>query len=336
MTLFGFDASDFDWDRGPMDLVKIRAAGISFFTHKATEGTDIVHHHFGAAVARARDAGVPFIGAYMVPRTPGNGGAGSIAAQVAFFLHTVQTAAPWLADFPGAFYQMDTEIWSSDGSVYDHVSPADGHAASQLVHEKTGSVVIHYAPRWAYGDGIPGGEPLWSSAYGGSSSVMATRYKQAGGDGGPGWDKYSGRTPAIWQFGGGAVALGTQPMCDINAFRGTVADFANLIGKADTMALTDADAAVLFAHKLANGESAGGCASDAAIRTAALANTQVPAVMAAVQATHAAVQTLDDKVSGGVPSGTVRLDDASVTAVATAVVAMLDAQLSRLGQAAQA
>lgn len=332
MTLFGFDASDFDWDRGPMDLAAIRAAGISIFTHKATEGTDVVHHHFGDAVARARDAGIPFIGAYMVPRTPGNGGAGSIAAQVAFFLHTVQTAAPWLADFPGVFYQMDTEIWSRNGVVYDHVSPANGHAAGQLVHQKTGAVVLHYAPRWAYGDSIPGDEPLWSSAYGGTSSVMATRYKQAGGDGGPGWDKYSGRVPAVWQFGGGAVKLGTQPGCDINAFRGTVADFANLIG-ANTMAGFDAaDAKVLLDTPVTSGESMRGAISDAAVRAGTITNTQIPALMTTTQQIAAAVQAVDDKVSGGVPSGTVTLDDASVTAVATAVVAMLDAQLSRLGK----
>jgi hypothetical protein len=64
MTIFGWDASDFDWDRGPMDLGAARAAGIDFFTHKATEGTEIRHRHYGETLERARAAGVPFLGAY--------------------------------------------------------------------------------------------------------------------------------------------------------------------------------------------------------------------------------------------------------------------------------
>jgi hypothetical protein len=55
MTIFGWDASDFDWPRGPMNLNAAASDGITFFTHKATEGTGTVHAHKRPS-ARSRDA----------------------------------------------------------------------------------------------------------------------------------------------------------------------------------------------------------------------------------------------------------------------------------------
>ena len=60
MTLFGWDASDYDWARGPMNLQVAKDAGISFFTHKAIEtapGQVFKHKHYGEAIGRARNAG---------------------------------------------------------------------------------------------------------------------------------------------------------------------------------------------------------------------------------------------------------------------------------------
>lgn len=60
MTIYGWDASDFDHDRG-MRATHIRRAaeqGIRFFTHKITEGTHVTHQHAGDKLAAARDAGI--------------------------------------------------------------------------------------------------------------------------------------------------------------------------------------------------------------------------------------------------------------------------------------
>jgi len=216
MTIFGWDASDFDHDRGPMDMAAARAAGIDFYTHKATEGTGVKHHP-GPSLAAAKAAGIPFLGCYMVPRTPGP----SVEKQVDYFLTWVGLEVPWWRTFPGWFWQMDTEHWG-----YDNVPASVGHQAAQLLAQRTGKTVLHYAPKWAYGDSVPAGEPLWASAYVTGSGHFRQLYP---GDTSSRWAAYSGRAPAILQYTSSAV-IGRQAVCDANAFRGTVADFARLIG----------------------------------------------------------------------------------------------------------
>ncbi|GAA1797080.1 hypothetical protein GCM10009835_14040 [Planosporangium flavigriseum] len=224
----GIDASDYDWDRGPMDVAAAVRDGITFFTHKATEGTRTQHIHYGEALNRARAAGVPCMGAYLVPRTPGNNGHGAIAEQVSYFLNYLDAQTPWWRSTPQFFIQVDTEHWG-----YDDVAPQYGAQACDLLRSQTGKWVIHYAPRWAYGDTIPGDDPLWASSYG---TNPAAPYRQAyPGDDSSGWTPYSRRTPTILQFGS-RLTIGSQPSCDGDAFRGTLAQFqAMVIGGDDLM-----------------------------------------------------------------------------------------------------
>jgi hypothetical protein len=139
MTIFGWDASDFDWDRGPMDLGAARAAGIDFFTHKATEGTGTRHRHYGEALERARAAGVPFLGAYHVVRSTS-----SVAAQVDFCLGYVDAKTPWWREHPGWFFQCDLEHWP-----HDKVPPSVGVQWCERMEARTGRRVLLYAPRRA-------------------------------------------------------------------------------------------------------------------------------------------------------------------------------------------
>ncbi len=215
MTIFGWDASDYDHGRGPMNMAAARRDGIDFYTHKATEGTSVKHHP-GPSLANARDAGIPFLGCYMVPRT-----GPSVALQVAYLLSWVDQQAPWWRAFPGWFWQMDTEHWA-----YDKVSPEIGHQCAVELARRTGKRVLHYAPRWAYGNTVPQDEPLWASSYVTGAGGYLSLYP---GDGSSRWGAYSGRTPVILQYTSSA-RIGSQPSCDANAFRGTVADFAKLIG----------------------------------------------------------------------------------------------------------
>jgi hypothetical protein len=221
VTLFGWDASDFDWGRGSMDLVAAKNDGITFFTHKATEGTSIRHVHFAEAVRRARAAGVAVVGAYGVPRTPSSQ-AGSVSAQVDYFLTYLATAPP--VDF----IQCDLERWSNAlGVVYDAVSPAVGAEWCALAVQRSGKTVVLYAPRWAYGNAIPQPWTLWESDYGVNP---AGHYRESyPGDDSPRWAAYSGRTPAILQYGS-RLTIGTQPLCDANAYRGTLNQLKNLLG----------------------------------------------------------------------------------------------------------
>ncbi len=216
MTLYGWDASDFDWPRGPMDLAASRADGISFFTHKATESNNTQHVHYSEAMNRARAAGVPFLGAYHVVRTL------DMNAQVDYFLAYVNAQTPWWKTFGGWFFQADLEKWP-----YDAVAPSYGVTFAAEVERRTGKRCLLYAPEWAYGNSISGNAPLWESWYGGNpAGPYRSLYP---GDGNTNaWQPYSGRVPAILQFGSQAT-IGSQHGCDINAFRGTVADFAALI-----------------------------------------------------------------------------------------------------------
>jgi hypothetical protein len=225
-----------------MDLGAAARAGISFFTHKYTEGTSTKHHP-AAAMNAARAAGIPFLGAYMVPRTPGP----SIANQVDYLIRYADAQTPWWRDFPGWFWQMDTEHWS-----YDKVSGSTGAAACRELERRTGKQVIHYAPNWAYGNDIPGDQPLWASSYvTGAGDFKALASKVAASR----WAAYSGRTPAILQYSSSAT-IGRQPTCDANLFRGDLDGFARLIGSTSSSsgsALEAVEGATMFVG-LASGE----------------------------------------------------------------------------------
>src|SRR5688500_14027533 len=125
-TLFGWDASDYDWGRGarPFHVAAAAREGIQFFTHKITESTGTVHRHAGEMVRAATAASIPVVGFYIVPRTPGP----SIAAQVDFAIRHADAQMPEWRTLHGFFWQVDTEKWS-----YDAVNPAHGAEMCRLL-----------------------------------------------------------------------------------------------------------------------------------------------------------------------------------------------------------
>jgi len=216
MTIFGWDASDFDWENGPMDLDEAAQDGIVFFSFKATEGTATKHSHYGETMSRARSAEIPFLGAYHVVRSV------DIPAQLDRFLEYVDAATPWWREFPDWFFQVDLEKWK-----YDPVSADTGTQFTSLLTERTGRVAILYASREQYGDSLHKSHyPLWNADYGPEHTGHYTIVYP--GDFGRGWTPYSGRVPVIWQFGR-YTKIGSQPNCDANAFRGTEQDFRQFI-----------------------------------------------------------------------------------------------------------
>jgi Glycosyl hydrolases family 25 len=216
MTLFGWDASDFDWARGPMNLAAAKADGMTFFTHKATEATSVKHVHTGEALARARDAAFEFIGAYHVVRSS------DVNAQVAYFLAYLDAVAPWWRNFPGFFLQVDLELWP-----YDAVSANTGAAFTRALKAAQPKLVVLYASRGMYGvqlAGVPA--PLWNANYG--TNPVAHYPDAYPGDGSARWNPYSGSAPVFLQYGS-QCRIGTQPGCDANAYRGSIADLRALI-----------------------------------------------------------------------------------------------------------
>ena len=238
----GIDASDYDWQRGPMDLNAAARDGILFFTHKATEATSTRHSHYGEAMRRARDAGIPVLGAYHVVRTNP-----SVQAQVDYYLSYLDSQTPWWRSWPAWFIQVDLEKWS-----YDNVRASIGEAFADAVEQRTGRKAIIYASRGQYGNELTGtSHELWNANYGTNPiGHYLSVYADRGGDTGPGWAGYSGRTPVFWQYGA-RTRIGSQSTCDANAFRGTLAQLRALInGGGDMFEQSDRNTAMADTWRL--------------------------------------------------------------------------------------
>lgn len=241
--LWIWDASDYDFNRGmrPANVVAAAREGIKVFTHKATEtapGQVFYHYQYGPMLTAARDAGIPFLGAYVVPRTGVD-----MAVQVQNAIAFVQEQTPWALTHPGFFWQVDLEHWG-----YDDVAPALGYDMANRLTAATGRRAVIYAPRWAYENSLLRGYPLWSSDY--SQSGAARGFKDMyPGDAAKGWEAYSGQTPRIFQYTSSAI-IGGQPGCDASAFWGSSDDFRRLI-VGDDMALTDDEKAALMGMNVA-------------------------------------------------------------------------------------
>jgi Glycosyl hydrolases family 25 len=225
--LFGWDASDFDHGRGMRagHIKKAAEQGIRFFTHKITEGTTTVHSHAGRKLKAAHAAGIPFLGAYLVTRTPGNNRNGSVSEQVDFAIQQTTRQFPQWKQHDGWFWQVDLEHWE-----YDKVAAKYGVKMCELLEKRTGRKAILYAPRWAYTDSVGGSAPLWASDYRGSGSPanFKTQWARTAEMKHPGWNKYSGRKPVILQYSSDA-RIGGQHTCDANVYDGSEADFRSLI-----------------------------------------------------------------------------------------------------------
>jgi hypothetical protein len=227
-TVWGWDASNHDWGRGPMDLASAREAGISFFTHKATEGGDWEDRYYRRALERARRAGIPVLGAYhyLWPDPPSG-----IEAQVNFWMDYVAEHTPWWCEVPW-IWQIDAE----QQGLPRPPSPGEIRRAVDAVHarmarERTTGYVIVYAPRWLYGDSLGAGYDLWNSDYTGSGAPRAFTEQYRGvTDRAEGWAVMSGRTPRILQFASDAV-VGRQHTCDVNKFDGDLYELIRLCGR---------------------------------------------------------------------------------------------------------
>ncbi|MGH3645877.1 MAG: GH25 family lysozyme [Micromonosporaceae bacterium] len=223
--VWGWDASGHDWKRGAMDLVSAREAGISFFTHKASEGTTFKEVHFEDGVGRARKAGIPVLGAYHV-LWPGH----PLDDAREFFSY-VNAHVPYWDEVPW-IWQLDAEKL---GAMPRPPSPEEArvflHELNRLAGGKGWYVV--YAPRHTYQDKMKIGFDLWASDYRGSGAPrpFPTQYKgvRAPGSRNQGWEPYGGRKPRILQFASDGV-VGRQSTCCVDRFDGTLADLVKLTG----------------------------------------------------------------------------------------------------------
>lgn len=218
-TIYGWDASHYDWNRGPVDLAAAEGDGISFFTHKACEGRHFYRDRRFKSFAVKAQMVDGLTGAYFV-----NHG-GDQRVQVDWFISCLDADAPWWRERP-FIIQLDAEKF---GYMTRAPTPAECQQWCDYFVQRTGGThaPVVYAPRWLYGDTLNTlSYPLWASAYG---SNPKEHYRAAyPGDASPRWRAYSHHTPAILQYGS-RLTIGSQPTCDGNAYRGTLAQLNRLV-----------------------------------------------------------------------------------------------------------
>lgn len=227
VTIYGVDLSDYDTSRGnsPAIVAKYRAAGISWLTHKTTEttaGQVFKHSNLGRMLTAGRDAGIPFLGGYVVPRS-----GVAVATQGANHVAFLDAQVPWWRTHPGFFHQVDLEKWP-----YDAVPASVGNDLFDWLRANGGGKpVVLYASKGQYGSSALR-YPRWNANYPSATAKdFKALYVADGGDSGDGWQSYGSpaRVAEIWQYGSSAIVAG-QGTTDANAFRGTEADFAAMLG----------------------------------------------------------------------------------------------------------
>lgn len=224
--VWGWDASDYDWGRGAMNLVAAQHDGISFFIYKATEGSDWNSKHFQEALERARGAGIPVLGTYHF-LWPNN-----IESQVKFWMDTVEAKTPWWKDVPW-IWQIDAE---KSPNAPRTANPAEVLRTVELLTQRLASsghqgYVIAYTPFWLYKNTLSGDYDIWNSNYNGSGAPRPFKEQYQGvGDHQAGWNAMSGRKPTILQFASDGT-VGTQRTCCVDKFDGDLHTLIRLCGR---------------------------------------------------------------------------------------------------------
>jgi hypothetical protein len=208
VTIFGPDLSSY---QNGLDLSRLSAA--SFVIAKTTEGTFYTDSGYQGWRQQAARLGKPFVWYHFLSGEDAR-------AQVAHTLANVGDASlPGMLDVEpaGAFSPTLAQV----------IAYVDAAHAAGL------NLRLVYLPRWFWQElGSPNLTPLAdrglaliSSAYPGGSGSPQQLYP---GDSAAGWQPYGGMTPALYQYTNQA-ADGGQAL-DYNAFKGTAADFAALLG----------------------------------------------------------------------------------------------------------
>jgi hypothetical protein len=213
MTVFGWDTSNYDHDRGPMDIARARKQGIVFLSHKISEGVSFRAYGAGKVLADGAAAKMAVLGGYHVLYGAVEA---SIESQVSWYLQCLDSEFPGWKTHPCFIHQIDAEKFKY---MKRRPNLKEINQFGDMIVERTGclpSQVVAYAPRWLYGDHLVGLKyALWASAY---VSGVGTPQSIYPGDSDFRWDAYSGITPMLLQFSSSALIAGNHT-CDANAVR---------------------------------------------------------------------------------------------------------------------
>ena len=222
--LFGWDASNHDWARGPMDLVRAHREGIDLMTHKATEsgGPHLYEDPFLPQwYARAWTSGIPVLGTYHAQH-PGY----PLVQADAWFAYTDAVCKAWRSHRCW-IWQIDAEPFEGDHAP--SIADINAIGARLVAHGVDPRKIVAYAPEWVYGNEVQGLHyPVWASNYGPNPSGPFRAAAPGASD--PRWAPYGHKSPLILQYSSRATIAGQQP-ADANVVRaGTVADLYAMFG----------------------------------------------------------------------------------------------------------
>ncbi|QSL99772.1 lysin A, glycosyl hydrolase domain [Gordonia phage ODay] len=218
MTFFGIDVSN---HQGNFDFARAKSEGITFATHKITEGDGYRDPFWPRAKAEMQRWFPGRWGGYVFCRTNTD----PMAEARLLREHAGS------ADFP---LQVDYEDTTNGGSVADLKRRIEAYRAVGFTQ-----LLPIYVPRW-YWQGRMGGAsladlpaPIWNSDYVSGRNTPARLYP---GDTYKGWADMGGKSVQILQFSETASVAGQS--IDVNAFRGSGDEFNRMFG-GTTMSYAD-------------------------------------------------------------------------------------------------
>ena len=197
MTIFYPDVSSYQ--------AGISFAGCVIAVAKATEGTGYVNSDYAKAKVRAAGAGAYFCAYHFLL-------AGDGAGQAQHAFATVGSDVPLMIDFEPEY---------TNGKISSAPQISDAVAFINEYRSLGGTTYLLYLPHW-YWQGNLGSASL--APVSDLNMLLVSSDYTTYSDTGPGWTAYGGMTPIIWQYTSSATLNGVKNV-DMNAFKGTVADF---------------------------------------------------------------------------------------------------------------
>lgn len=235
MTLY-IDVSHHDRDRrgSPLDWARIaRDTGqgtvmVARASYGDPAGYNPTTRFFAEHQAEARDAGYTCRGGYA---NLVHGDAASIARQVDYLRRELDaTGCVWgMCDVEPYAALRENGLWPRWD---DALRFRDRWAAVET------RVMAWYIARWVWSGWLgqpdlrqlPG--PLVNAHYPPANppDTPGRMYQAAGGDDGPGWQSYGGRSPDMWQYTSVCSLAGASSRTDLDAYRGSVTELVSLLG----------------------------------------------------------------------------------------------------------
>jgi GH25 family lysozyme M1 (1,4-beta-N-acetylmuramidase) len=205
MTIWGYDVSDY---QGVFDMQAAKNAGFDFVIIKATEGNSWRSKYFAGNLQRALDADM-LVAAYHYQR-------GS---------HSAQSQADNIMSMVPKFVGVIPDVEANGGNLALTADIMSRVTARGWLHP------MSYIPKWYWQSiGSPtmrGMKPLWQSHYpdniGGTPQQIYLRVPTSY------WNPFGEQEIKVLQFSSASTVANRKPI-DANAFRGSLAELATLLG----------------------------------------------------------------------------------------------------------